>query len=389
MPDRHALLGPSKAHQWLSCPPSIRLEEFLGLPDKGSIYAREGTLAHRLGELLLRRDWEGADVTRALEEARRDPDWSPAMEEHMAGYADFVAQRMAQARNRCADPRLFIEQELHFEDYVPGGFGTSDALLLSDGLLEVIDLKYGAGVPVRAGDNPQMKLYALGGYLALGWAYDVPEIRMTIYQPRLDSVSSDTITRSALLDWAEGELKPRAAQAWAGEGDYHPSEETCRWCRAAPVCRARADYQQELAAYDFADPPTLSNEEIAQVLARLPDLLGWARQVEAWALDAALNLGAVFPGFKVVEGRSNRRYTDEAAIAGALTGAGYTADDIYKPRELLGLTAMEKKIGRKRLTQLAGQYIIKPAGAPTLVPEGDRRPAYTPAAQAANDFMEE
>lgn len=389
VPDRHALLGPSKAHQWLNCPPSIRLEESLDLPDKDSAYTREGTLAHRLGELLLRREWEGTDITQALEEVRQDPDWSHAMEEHIAGYADFVAQRMAEARNRCPDPRLCIEQEVHFEAYVPQGFGTTDALILSDGLMEVIDLKYGAGVPVSAVDNPQMKLYALGCCLALGWAYDLPEIRMTIYQPRLDSISSDTVTRKDLLAWAERELKPRAAQAWAGTGDYRPSEETCRWCRAAPICRAGADYQQELAACDFADPPTLSNEEIAQILIRAPDLLKWAKQVEDWALDAALNHGAVFPGFKLVEGKSNRKYADPAAIAAALLADGCAEEEIYKPKELLGLTAMEKKIGRKRLNQLAGQYIIKPPGAPTLVPESDKRPTYTPAAQAANDFMEE
>lgn len=389
VPDRHALLGPSKAHQWLSCPPSIRLEESLGLPDKDSAYTREGTLAHRLGELLLRREWEGAEITQTLEEVRQDPAWSHAMEEHITGYAGFAAQRMAEARNRCPDPRLFIEQEVHFEAYVPQGFGTTDALILSDGLMEVIDLKYGAGVPVSAVDNPQMKLYALGCCLALGWAYDLPEIRMTIYQPRLDSISSDTITRKDLLAWAERELKPKAAQAWAGTGDYHPGVDTCRWCRAAPICRARAEYQQELAAYDFAGPPTLSNEEVARVLSRLPDLLRWAKQVDEYALDAALNHGETFPGFKLVEGKSNRKYADPAAIAAALLADGCAREDIYKPRELLGLTAMEKKLGRKRLNRLAGQYIIKPPGAPTLVPESDKRPIYTPAAQAANDFTEE
>lgn len=389
MPERHALLGPSGAYQWMNCTPSVRLEESLDLPDKDSTYTQEGTLAHRLGELFLRREWEKMDITRELEGVRQDPNWSRAMEEHLAGYADFVAQCMAEARNRCADPQIYIEREVHFEDYVPEGFGTSDALILSDGLMEVIDLKYGAGVPVSAVGNVQMRLYALGCYLALGWAYDVPEIRMTIYQPRLGNISSDTIARETLLDWAERELKPKAAQAWAGTGDYHPGIETCRWCRAAPICRARSDYQQELAAYDFADPPTLSNEEIAQILIRAPDLLRWTKQVENWALDAALNHGAVFPGFKLVEGKSNRKYADPAAIAAALLANGCAEEDIYKPRELLGLTAMEKKIGKSRLNQWAGAYIIKPPGAPTLAEENDKRPTYTPAAQAANDFMEE
>ena len=387
MPDVHALLGPSSAKRWMTCTPSARLGA--GIPDPGSDYAREGTLAHRIGELFLRRRWEGVDVTGPLAEAQADPLYSVSMEEHLEAYAAYIEECMAEAKDHCTDPRIFIEQTVKFDEYVPEGFGTSDALIISDGQLDVIDLKYGKGVPVSAEGNPQMRIYALGCYLALGWAYEIDTVRMHIFQPRLDNISTDTLPLSDLLTWAETELKPKAALAWEGKGEFHPSEETCRWCRAAPLCRANRDYQLELARQDFADPPLLSNEEIAEVLARLPALLSWADRVKDFALDAAVNRGDQFPGLKVVEGRSNRKYTDEAAIAARLRKAGFKVGDIYKPRELLGLTAMEKLVGKKKFGELAGAYIIKPEGAPTLVPESDKRPPLNTAAKAAEDFTDD
>lgn len=372
---------------WMACPPSARLGE--GVEDKGSEYAQEGTLAHRIGELLLRKRWEGADITADLEAAQADPLYSGEMGEHMEAYAAFVEERMAEAKTRCADPRIFIEQTVKFDEYVPEGFGTSDAIIISDGLMDVVDLKYGKGVPVSAEGNPQMRIYALGCYLALSWAYEISTIRMNIFQPRLDSISTDTMSLDELLAWAENELKPRAALAWEGKGEFCPGAETCRWCRASPVCRAHRDYQLELAKQDFVDPPLLSNDEVAEVMNRLPALLAWADKVKEYALDAALNHGERFPGYKVVEGRSNRKYTDEDGIAAALRKAGFKVADIYKPRELLGLTAMEKLVGKKRFGELAGQYIIKPEGAPTLVPEADKRPPINTAAKAAEDFEED
>ena len=202
----------------MACPPSARLGE--GLADQGSTYTEEGTLAHRIGELLLRKRWEGADITAELEQAQADPLYSGAMGEHMESYAAFIEERMAEARTRCEDPRIFIEQTVRFEEYVPGGFGTSDAIILSDGVMDVIDLKYGKGVPVSAEGNPQMRIYGLGCYLALSWAYRIDTIRMTIFQPRLDSISTASMTTDELLTWAETELKPKAALAWEGKGDF-------------------------------------------------------------------------------------------------------------------------------------------------------------------------
>lgn len=387
MPELHALLGPSSAHRWMVCTPSARLEE--GLVDKGSEYAQEGTLAHRLGELLLRQRWEGADIATDLAAVEADPLYSAAMREHMEGYVAFIEERVAEARTRCADPRVFIEQTVRFDDYVPEGFGTADCIILADGLMDVIDLKYGAGVPVSAEDNPQMRIYGLGCYLALSWVYQIDNVRMTIYQPRLDSISTDAMTSEDLLAWADTELKPKAALAWEGTGDFNPGEHQCKWCKIAATCRARAEHQLQLAAYDFAQPPTLTPEEVADVLTRLPDLLAWADQVKAYAMDAAINKGLRFPGFKVVEGRSNRKYTNEHAIFLRLKKAGYPAAELYKPKELLGITAMEKLVGKKHLEELVGGLIEKPAGAPTLVPETDKRPELNTAAQAAEDFKEE
>lgn len=386
MPEHHALLGPSSAHRWLVCTPSARLEE--GLADKGSEYAQEGTLAHRLGELLLRQRWEGSDITADLAAVETDARYSAAMQEHMEGYAAFIEERMAEARTRCEDPRIFIEQQLDLSKYVPEGFGTADCVIIADGLMDVIDLKYGQGNPVSAEDNPQMEQYGLGCLLAFLMFYDITEVRMTIYQPRLDSVSTATRTTAELLTWAEEVLKPKAALAWEGKGDFNPGEHQCKWCKIAATCRARAERQLELAAYDFAQPPTLTPEEVANIITRLPDFTAWARQVEHYALDAAKK-GERFPGFKLVEGRSNRKYTNEHAVFLRLKKAGYASDELYKPKELLGITAMEKLVGKKRLEELVGGLIEKPAGAPTLVPESDKRPELNTAAQAAEDFKEE
>lgn len=387
MPSDHALLGPSSAHRWLSCTPSARLEE--GLPDTGSSYATEGTLAHRLGELLLRAEYEGADITEELAEVQADPQYSPAMMEHMEGYAAFVAERYADAKSHCPDPRLYVEQRIDVSEYVPDGFGTTDCVIIADGLMDVIDLKYGAGIPVSAEDNPQMKIYALGCLLAFSLFYEITAIRMTIYQPRLDSISTAVIDRDKLEAWAEQFLKPRAAQAYAGEGPFAPGEMTCKWCKAGATCKARAEYQLELAAKDFQDAALMDNDEIAEVLERLPGLLAWAKQVKDYVEDAAINHGEKFPGFKVVEGRANRRYVNEGAIARRLKKAGFATADIYKPKELLGITAMEKLVGAKKLAELVGGLIEKPAGSPTLVPMSDKRPELNTAAKAAEDFADD
>lgn len=386
MPDAHALLGPSGAHRWLVCTPSARLEE--SLEDKGSTYAEEGTLAHRMGELLLRERFEGADITADLDLVMAHPLYTAAMGEHMDDYRAFVEERMAEALTRCPDPRIFIEQQVDLSAYAPESFGTTDCAIVADGILDVIDLKYGASVPVSAENNPQMKMYGLGSLLALGWAYDVDAVQMTIFQPRIGGVNCATIRASALMEWAENELRPAAAQAWEGAGEFCPGDHQCKWCKVGATCRARAEYQLELARHEFQDAALMSVEDIAEVLERLPGFQAWLKQVNDYALDQAVNHGTHFPGFKLVEGLSRRKYMDEDKIAKALKAVGYKVTDIYKPKELLGLTAMEKLVGGKRFGELAGAYIEKPAGAPTLVTESDKRPPLNTAAQAAADFAD-
>ncbi|BCI60619.1 DUF2800 domain-containing protein [Solibaculum mannosilyticum] len=387
MPSDHALLGPSSAHRWLNCTPSARLEE--GLPDTGNAYATDGTLAHRLGELLLRAEYEGMDITEELAEVQADPQYSSAMLEHMEDYVAFVGECYADAKSHCPDPRIFVEQRIEVSEYVPDGFGTADCVIIADGLMDVIDLKYGSGIPVSAEDNPQMKIYALGCLLAFSLFYEITAIRMTIYQPRLDSISTAVIDRGNLETWAAEYLKPRAALAYAGEGPFAPGAATCKWCKAGATCKARAEYQLELAAKDFQNAALMDNDEIAEVLERLPGLLSWAKQVKEYAEDAAINHGEKFPGFKVVEGRANRRYVNEGAIARRLKKAGFATADIYKPKELLGITAMEKLVGTKKLAELVGGLIEKPAGSPTLVPVSDKRPELNTAAKAAEDFADD
>jgi len=362
------------------------------MEDTGSVYADEGTLAHRLAELSLRAFYEGEhsiqEIANGFTEVKANPLYNNAMREHVDGYVSFIAERMADAKSRCGDPLLFIEQQVDMSAYVPEGFGTADCVIIADGLMDVIDFKYGAGVPVVAEENPQMRLYALGCLLAFGWIYDIKAVRMTIYQPRLDSVSVDTISGENLMAWAGNVLKPQAALAWAGKGPFNPGEHQCKWCKVGATCKARADYQLELAAKEFEDAALMDNTEVAGVLARLPGLLAWAEQVKTYAQDAAVNRGERFPGFKVVEGRANRRYTNEHAIEIRLKKAGFAAAIIFKPKELIGITAMEKLVGKNKLTELVGGLIEKPEGAPTLVPETDKRPELNTAAKAAEDFAE-
>lgn len=387
MPDVHALLGPSGAHRWMVCTPSARLEE--GVADSGSVYADEGTLAHRLAELSLRAFFEGKDTAAGLAEAMSNPLFNNTMMEYITAYVAFIGERMADAKSRCGDPLIFIEQQIDVSTYVPEGFGTADCVIIADGIMDVIDFKYGAGVPVSAEDNPQMKIYGLGCLLEFGWCYDIKAVRMTIYQPRIDNISTAMLSNESLTEWADSILKPRAQMAWDGVGPFNPGDHQCKWCKVGATCKARAEYQMELAAKEFEDAALMDNVEIADVLERLPGLLAWVKQVEAYAQDAAINHGERFPGFKVVEGRANRKYTNEHAIALRLKKAGFPTADIYKPKELLGITAMEKLVGKVKLAELVGGLIEKPTGAPTLVPESDKRPELNTAAKAAEDFADE
>ena len=375
---QHAILSASGASRWLACPPSARLEQ--GFPNTTSEYAQEGTLAHELGEQVLKQKLGCISIKEFNKEyktIKKNKLYTPDMLDYIDTYIDTCMEKVSEAKARTPDAIFRIEQKLDFSEWVPDGFGTGDFVIIADETMEICDLKYGKGVPVSAVGNKQMMLYALGAIAEFSFLYDIEKVKMTIIQPRLDNISTNEVDTNELLKWAEEVLKPTAQLAFKGEGEFCAGDH-CQFCRAKAVCRARADKNMELAQYDFQDPPTLDNGDIAYILSKANELIKWAKDVQDYALEQALQ-GEEFIGFKVVEGRSNRKYTDSNKVAKVLIANGYTEDKIYKPKDLEGLTAMEKIVGKKKLNQLIGDYIEKPQGKPVLVPENDKRPVYNSA----------
>ena len=372
MPDSHALLSASSAHRWLNCPPSAKAVE--GTADAPSDAALQGTAAHALAEHKL---------LRALKRRSKRPtsEWiDDEMDALTSDYVDFVLERLAEVRQTCPDAQVFVEQRLDYSHVAPGGFGTGDCVIVAEPTLHVIDLKYGMGVQVSAVDNPQLKLYGLGALAAFGALYDITEVQLSIFQPRRANVETWTISTADLITWGQETVAPIAAIAAAGGGEYKAGA-WCQFCRIAPTCRARADANLALARHEFAPPAELTLDEVAGVLTRIPELKAWASNVEAWALAQA-QAGTQVPGFKVIAGRSVRKYSDEAAVAEAAKQAGYT--DIWD-KKLIGITAMEKLMGRSTFKDVLGDLVVKPEGRPTLVPESDKRPALQ-RVSAATDF---
>ena len=374
-PSDHALLSASGAHRWLNCPPSAVLES--REPDSSSSAAEQDTAAHALAEWKLRRALHQAPAFKP------ESDWIDTEMEHLTDdYVAFVQEHISIARETCGDPQVLIEQRLDFSHIVPGGFGTGDAVIIAEPTLQIIDLKYGQGVLVEAEQNPQLMLYALGALHAFGSLYDIETVEVTIFQPRRSNVNTWSITVAELEAWAEAKVKPKAELAAVGEGEFCPGS-WCQFCRIAPTCRARAEANLQLAKLEFAPPAELSDAEIADVIAKIPDLKSWASDVEAYALSKAVNQGVVFEGFKLVAGRSIRKYTSEKEVAAAAEAAGYR--DIWD-RKLITLTAMERLMGKSAFNEILGDLVTKPAGKPTLVPASDKRPPLD-LVSAATDFQ--
>ena len=371
----HAILSASSSHRWLHCLPSARLE--LEFENTNGEAAKEGTAAHALSEHKLKK------ALRIRSKRPTSEYDSDEMEECTDAYVDFIMEQVELARKSCTDPIVLIEQRLDFSCYVPDGFGTGDCVIISDDRLHIVDFKYGMGVLVDAEDNPQMKLYALGALDIYDSLYDIKEISMTIFQPRRENVSTWTVPVEELKAWAEEELKPKAAKAYQGEGEYMPGP-WCTFCRASTRCRARADENLKLAQMEFKMPPLLTDSEIEEVLTILPDLTKWANEITAYATDAAVNHGKEWHGFKVVEGRSVRKYKDENAVAEKAVISGYK--DIYR-KSLIPMTEMQKLMGKTKFEEILGNLIYKPPGKPTLVPNSDKRPAMN-VADAKNEFNE-
>lgn len=373
-PKGHALLSASSSERWLRCPPSARLCE--SYEDKGSDYAAEGTDAHTLCEYKLRRalGMEAEDPTENLA-------WfNEEMTDCATGYATYVLEQVEAAKQTCADPVVMIEQRVDFSRWVASGFGTADCLIIADGTMKIIDYKHGRGIMVDATENPQMQCYALGALELFDGIYDIDTVRMTIYQPRRDNIRTYELTKDELYHWADEVLKPTADLAFAGDGNFLCGE-WCGFCKAKHDCRARADANMELARYDFKLPPLLTDEDIEDILSKVDYLVAWAADIKEYALQQAIS-GKDWTGYKLVEGRSNRRYTNETVVADAVSRAGF---DPYE-RKILGVIAMQKLLGKSRFDELLAAYIEKPQGKPTLVPESDKRPAMN---TAKNDFMEE
>lgn len=360
---KHAFLSASASHRWLNCPPSAKLCE--GIPDQSSSYAQEGTDCHELCAYL---------VEKALGKNVKDPTkdltyYNAEMQNCAEEYCNFVMEQLETAKSFCQDPRVFIEQRLDFSRWVENGFGTGDCLILSDQVLQIIDYKHGLGVLVEAEENSQMMCYALGCLEAFDGIYNIDRVKMTIFQPRRDNISTWEVTKADLLHWADTVLAPTAALAYEGKGEFKAGDH-CTFCKAKATCRKRAEYNLEMAKYDFEMPATLDETEIAAILPRIDDLISWGNDIKDYALTQA-QAGTHYAGWKVVEGRANRKYTDEAAVAAAVTEAGF---DPYE-KKLLGITAMGTLLGKTKFNELLGGLVYKPPGKPALVPESDKRPA--------------
>lgn len=379
MAKKHALLGASSSARWLVCTPSARLEAMF--PDEQSPYAAEGTIAHDLAESILRHKLEG-------KKAPKLDGYSAEMVEAVNRYVDICEEKVNEARARSSDAEVMIEAKLDFSRWVPDGFGTGDMIIVADGILEVIDLKYGKGVPVSAIENTQMRLYALGAYDINEFLYDIKSVRMTIVQPRLDSISTDEMALEELLDWGE-EIKPIAQRAFRGEGECTPCD-YCNFCKARHTCRALADTCLTAFYKDGGKlNQLLTDREVSEILALKDLITKWIKGVYDFAYEKALAGEKQWPGFKLVEGTSRRTITDPDAAAQTLLDNGYKEKDIFKPRELEGITNLQKVLGKKGVAKYLEAYIDKPEGKPTLVPDSDKRPAINTVETMMNEFDDE
>ena len=369
----HAPLSASSAYRWLNCPRSVR--ECEGHEERASPYAQEGTDCHELCAYLVEKALgrEAADPTGNLDYYNQE------MQECAEGYCTYVMEQVEEAKRFCPDLQVLVEQRLDFSRWVEKGFGTGDCVIVADKVLQIIDYKHGLGVLVSADMNPQLMCYALGAVALFDGIYDIKDIRMTIYQPRRNNVSTCSITKEELLAWAENVLMPTAKLAYEGKGEFKAGDH-CLFCKVKATCRKRAEYNLELARYDFEMPNNLSNDEIAAILPKIDSLSAWAGDVKEYALKQALS-GTEYPGFKVVEGRSSRKFTDDKTVAAAVEAAGF---DPYE-KKLMGITALTSLLGKKKFEELLGGLTYKPPGKPTLVPDSDKRPAMNTAAEDFKD----
>lgn len=397
MPDVHAVLSASSSKQWLHCPPSIRLQE--NFPNESSVYAAEGTFAHEVCEYKVRKY-----LHERVKRPQSEEFDTEEIEQITDMYAEFVISIIEKMKENGCEPLAFVEERVNYSHIAPSGFGTADMLIIGKdengkGLLHVVDFKTGKGIFVDADHNSQMMLYALGGLVAYGFIYEIETVRMSIVQPRLDNISTFECNRSELEEWGES-IKPIAKLAYEGKGEQKPGD-WCRFCRAKPVCKACADEALALCREDFLDldagafdaaeesdmtapyeadtqtavfkqPGLIPISELAEILPTLNRISSWIEAVFAFVSSEAINHGVSIPGYKVVEGRSKRIFTDTKAVVDTAVQNGYT--DLYK-QSLITLTEFEKMMGKKKFNELLGKYVAKPPGKLALVPASDPREA--------------
>ena len=377
MPDIHSPLPPSSAFRWMECTPSAKLNA--ALPDSTSEYALQGTAAHALCEYKLLK-LLGKDAKDPTEDLTY---FDAEMADCTDSYQQYVSEQIEKAKHFCKDPIVLVEQKLDFSKWVPQGFGTGDCVIVADNVLTVVDFKYGVGVLVEAEQNPQMMCYALGALALFDSIYDIENVVMTIFQPRRDNISTYELSKKELLQWADEILSPAAQLAAKGEGEFKAGKH-CRFCKVKAACRKRAEYNLELARYDFEMPANLEDTEIEVILSKADELAAWCSDIKEYALQQALN-GKQWDDWKLVEGRSVRKYINEDAVAETVKKAGY---DPYE-HKVLGITAMTRMLGKAKFENLLSSFIEKPTGKPALVPKSDKRPSIDKAVQAADDFKEE
>ena len=363
----HALLSASGSKRWLSCTPSAKLEATLPEQKRGSgafDFSQEGTTAHTLAEAKLRYHFGQIGTEEYENEVstiKATPYYNDDFEAHVDSYVLYVRSQIGEG-----DYPLF-EQRVDFSDWVPDGFGTADVVILSKHAIRVIDLKFGKGIPVHAQDNPQLRLYALGAYSKFKEEFpEIKEVSYTIHQPRLDSISTDGTTISKLVDWANYFVKPKAKKAWSGSGEFLPGE-WCQFCKAKAQCRARSDFNSELARMEFRAPALLDEEEVAQVLSKAQSLRTWAADVEDYALNKAIQENIIPPGYKLGTSITHRTITDKALAATVLLEHGFKEQDILEPSKLKPITALEKLGPKNHISNILSSLIQRPEGSPKLV----------------------
>jgi hypothetical protein len=363
----HALLSASGSKRWLSCTPSARLEATLPEPKRGAgafDFSQEGTMAHTLGEIKLRYYYNQIGTEEYEQEykaVKESPYYNDDFEANVDNYVLYVRSQIGEG-----DTPLF-EQRVDFSDYVPDGFGTADVVILSKHSIRVIDLKFGKGVPVSAIDNTQLRLYALGAYAKFKDEYpDIKEVSYTIHQPRLDSISSDGTSIVKLVDWANYFVKPKAKKAWSGAGEFLPGE-WCQFCKAKAQCRARSDFNTELAKLEFKTPALLTEEEFSEVLTKAQNLRTWANDVEEYALTRAVEQEIIPPGYKLATTVTHRKISDHALAAVVLKEKGMSEEVIWEPRKLKSIAALEKLGPKGQVTAWLGDLVLRPDGQPKLV----------------------